>query len=99
MGQPYKWPEPSWLSEITDPRDKAEAAAKFTLALAALYCTPKGNLDDLSRACNSSPSRVRVSRKLGRVTPQLAIAIEACLGRELFPRELFCPDHFVAGGE
>lgn len=96
MGQPFRWPEPRWLAEI-DPQDRAAAEVKFYLALAAAYCTEKGSVEGLGRACTGSASRVRVSRKRGSVSPKLAIEIERQLGRELFPRELFRPDLFETG--
>lgn len=99
MGQPFSWPEPDWLSAITDPQLQSMARIRFFLALAAIYCSEKGNLQELSTTCGKMAGAVRTGRWRARPGPQLAIGIEEALGRHLFPRELFRPDLFAGQGE
>lgn len=95
---PFTWPAPSWLGEIADPATREEARVRFYMALAALYCTENGRLDDLARCIDKPKGTVRTQRYRARPSPSLAIGIETTLGRELFPRELFRPDLFTVKG-
>lgn len=65
--------------------------ARFLLRLAALYYSPEGKLNTLSRDLGLNSSSLA---GLDNISADLAVKLENILDRELFPRELFRPDLF-----
>lgn len=89
-----KWPEPRWLKDI--PESEREAAClRFHLNLAILYATPEMSNQAFTDAIGVSESAISHVKRRGRITGELAVAIENVTGREHFPREMFRPDLFT----
>lgn len=93
MSTKFEWPMPAWLAQTPDV-DRPQARTRFLLCLAAVYVAERGNQSKLARAIGSHIKTVLAAGDRGQVSPEMAIAIESVLGRELFPRELFRPDLF-----
>lgn len=84
-----KFPIPAWV----EPEQRAE----FAVRLAAFYYTMGGSLGDLSEALDGSRSLLHMALKSkGGINAQTCIRLEELLGRDMFPREFFRPDIFVA---
>jgi hypothetical protein len=84
-----KFPIPAWVTP--------EQRPEFVLRLAASYLTMGGSLGDLSEAIGSSRPMLHMALKSpGGINAQTCIKLEERLGRDLFPREFFRPDIFVA---
>jgi|SRR5690349_3709939 len=84
----HKWPEPAWIAEL--PKEKrGPAKVRYYLSVAAAWHSEAGTLTELSRSLGRHEAHLNVSRKRGKVSPELAVEIEQKLGRECFPRELF----------
>lgn len=84
-----KFPIPAWVA----PEERTE----FALRLAASYLKMGGSLGDLSEALGGTRPMLHVALKSkGGVNANTCIKLEEVLGRELFPREFFRPDIFVA---
>ncbi len=98
MSTKFAWPEPSWLASTQDDV-QAQVRTRFFLCLAAAYCGERGNHARLARTIGMNVQAVHSARERGQVSPEMAIAIESALGRELFPRELFRPDLFTIPAE
>jgi hypothetical protein len=83
-----KWPEPAWIAALPE-IEHGPARVRHFLNLAAAYHGESASLADLSLALGYSKPYLNVARQRGRVSPELAVKIEATLGRDRFPRELF----------
>jgi hypothetical protein len=84
-----KFPIPAWVTP--------EQRPEFVLRLAACYYTMGGSLGDLSEALEGSRPMLHMALKSkGGLSAQTCIKLEELLGRDLFPRECFRPDIFVA---
>lgn len=71
--------------------------AEFVVRLAALYHKMDGSVGDLSEAIGGSRSMLHMALKSkGGLSAPTCIKLEELLGRELFPREFFRPDIFIA---
>lgn len=89
MQKSAHFPIPAWV----EPEQRVE----FALRLAALYHHKSGSLGKLSEALNGSSSMLHMALKNpGGLTAKTCIQLEELLGREVFPREFFRPDIFVA---
>ena len=74
-----------------------EQRAEFAVRLAALYHKMDGSMGDLSEALGGSRSMLHMALKSkGGLSAPTCIKLEELLGREMFPREFFRPDIFVA---
>ena len=93
--QNNNWPEPVWIDRLSE-IEREKARVRFYLNLAASYFSEDGTLTNLSEGAGFSATAINAARKRGRVSPDLANKIEAALGRDLFPRELFNPV-FISG--
>lgn len=98
MPHSFQWPMPGWLAALPDDAAKV-AKTRFLLCLAASYSGDRGSLSKLGRRLGVPAQTIHGAADRGQVTPEMAIALEALLGRELFPRELFRPDLFELPGE
>lgn len=96
MPDPFRWPEPQWLGEITDEDERKRARIHFHLRLAALYCSQEGGLNSLAMSAGYQPGSIKAHRDRALPGHRLAKAIESAVGREHFPRELFAPDIFAS---
>lgn len=89
MSKQNHLPVPSWVAP--------EQRQEFAVRLAAAYFAMGGSLNDLSRAIGRSQGYLHMSIKAEQgLTAETCIALEKLLGRELFPREFFRPDIFIA---
>lgn len=89
MSQSEKFPIPVALAP--------EQRAEFAVRLAALYHKMDGSMGDLSEAIGGSRSMLHMALKSkGGINAVTCIKLEELLGRDLFPREFFRPDIFVA---
>lgn len=94
MSLKNQWPEPDWLDSL--PVAEREASkVRVLLSLAAIYASPSGTAAALAHALDMRPTALLQARSRGQVSGEMAVKIEAVLGRECFPRELFRPDLFV----
>lgn len=89
MSKPEIFPLPEWVTP--------EQRPEFALRIAALYCCMSGSLGDLSEKLGDSRSylHMRLKGKDG-LDARTCIRLEEALGRDLFPREFFRPDIFIA---
>lgn len=90
MSSPALFPVPSWVQ----PEDRQ----RFAVALAALYHNPTGSISVLSEALGLSRATLNMALKGPGISERNCLALEALLGRDLFPREFFRPDLFDAKG-
>lgn len=88
MSKSKTMPVPGWVR----PEEKQE----FAVRLAALYFTMGGSLGDLSEAIGASRSMLHMAVKGSGISAQTCVDLEKLLGRDLFPREFFRPDLFIA---
>lgn len=88
MSEKSVFPVPTWV--------KPEDHQRFAVTLAALYHNPQGSVSTLSQALGLSSATLSVAiHPNGHgLTRRSCLALEALLGRELFPREFFRPDLF-----
>lgn len=93
-----QWPMPAWHDSLPA-EEKAAAKLRMLLSLAALYATEAGTATALAQALGVGDTAVIQARIRGKVSGEMAVKLEALLGREHFPRELFRPDLFVIGAE
>lgn len=89
---------PSWLAEIPDV-ERSKARTRFLLCLASAYTAERGDKTKLAQAIDAKVKTMHAANERGQVSPEMAIAIETALGRDLFPRELFRPDLFTLPAE
>lgn len=88
-----RMPEPAWLTGEKDP-EFTKKRTRFWLSIACLYYSESGQSGDLAKAIGLTPNSFAVMKTRGKVSPEIAVALETALGRERFPRELFRPDIF-----
>lgn len=93
-----QWPMPSWLDSV--PEDERDATKlRILLSLAAIYASECGTASRLAECLGAGPSAILQAKARGKISGEMAVKLEALLGRELFPRELFRPDLFLIGAE
>ncbi len=91
MTSKTSFPIPCWVS----PGDKQ----KFAVALAAVYHNPSGSIAKLSEALGLSHATLHMALKSSDgLRKSHCLALEALLGRDLFPREFFAPELFADEG-
>lgn len=88
MSKPPMMRVPDWVTP--------EQRQMFVCRLAAVYHNDTGSLGKLSLAMGGSSSLLHMALKGNGLTAQHCIKLEDLLGRELFPREFFRPDIFIA---
>jgi len=88
MSATKMFPAPAWMEP-----DKRQW---FAIKLAALYHNKAGSVSELSVALGGSSTMLHMAVKQSGLTPNHCIQLEHLLTRELFPREFFRPDIFVA---
>jgi hypothetical protein len=84
---------PAWIGQL-EPDAQEKARCRYLLRLAALHYSSAGHLAVLSKACGLAAGSLA---QLDQVSATLAIRLEAALGRDAFPRQLFRPDLFESG--
>jgi len=89
-----KWPMPAWHDDLPE-GERAAAALRHLLSLAALFASREGTATALAKALGVGNTAVLQAKVRGKISGEMAVQIEALLGRDLFPRELFRPDLFV----
>lgn len=92
-------PSPAWVMQHDTPSQVDHARLCFLIRLAALYHNERGSLGLLSTAIGMSEPALAMVCKRGTITGEIAVAIEAKIGRALFPREMFRPDLFTLPAE
>lgn len=92
------WAMPAWHDEMPE-AERAAATIRHLLNLAAIYATREGTATALSRALGVGDTAILQAKVRGKISGEMAVKLEALLGRELFPRELFRPDLFVVEAE
>lgn len=92
------WPMPAWHDEMPE-AERAAAVLRHLLNLAAIYATREGTATALSKALGVGDTAILQAKVRGKISGEMAVKLEALLGRELFPRELFRPDLFVVEAE
>lgn len=90
----HPWPEPAWLDGIADPIEKEQELHRLLLGLARLFHSREGTSIKLADTLGVTPNALAQYRIKGKVPPDMAVAIERALGKELLPRVLFHPDLF-----
>lgn len=88
-----RMPEPTWLAGEKDP-ELSKKRTRFLLSLACVYYSESGQASDLAEAVGMTPNAFAVMKTRGKLPPEMAVALETALGRDLFPRALFRPDLF-----
>lgn len=88
MSSPVQFPVPGWVQ----PEDRQ----RFAVALAALYHNPTGSISELSKALGLSHATLNMALRGPGISERNCLALEALMGRDLFPREFFRPDLFPA---
>jgi hypothetical protein len=84
---------PSWLEDL--PEDERDAAkARFLVRLCALYDNPASSIGNLSEALGYQRNSLITITK-GGISPNVALALERRLGREIAPREVLNPAYFA----
>jgi hypothetical protein len=97
MSNTFEWPEPDRIGAIADDKDHGRARLCYLLDLALVYSGMKSY--DFAMALGNSRHTIYNLKKVGTISPEMAIRLETMLGRKHFPRELFRPDMFVISGE
>lgn len=93
-----KWPMPAWHNDLPE-EDRPAACLRHLLNLAAIYASREGTATALAQALGVGDTAILQAKVRGRVSGEMAVKLEALLGRERFPRELFRPDLFVVETE
>lgn len=83
---------PAYIESLPEDERKT-AECRFLIRQAALYYSPTGALRNLSVALGFNANSLS---SLEAISPKTAVRLEELLGKELFPRHLFCPDIFEA---
>ena len=99
MSGSFEWPQPKWLENISDEKQRDRARVRFYVGLAALYHNEKGRFDVLDQAMGLRSGACKTERFSGYPGARFSISVEKAVGRDLFPRELFRPDLFVVEPE
>jgi hypothetical protein len=73
-----------------------EQYQRFAVRLAALYYCEDGGLGALSTALGYSTTALHMALSGKGLNADHCIKLENLLGRDLFPREFFRPDIFIA---
>lgn len=94
MTKPFQWPLPSWLADLPE-KERDDAYNFFLLELVRIYSGPRATAREFSLRLGYSEHVVYNMKKVGTISPEMAMSIEKLMGRELFPRELFRPDYFA----
>src|SRR5688500_4377125 len=92
---PRPWPSPTWLDGVADETERESERLRVLLGLACIYHSRRGKLADLAESLGITANALAIAKARGQVSPEMAIALEKALGRDLFPREAFRPDIFV----
>lgn len=79
---------PEWVTPDTYQR--------FAIRLAALYFSENGEMSVLSEGLGYSRSALHMALNGKGLNADHCIKLENLLGRDLFPREFFRPDIFIA---
>lgn len=85
---------PKYIDDLPEDQ-QAQARCRFLVRLAALYYSPEGKLNKLSKALDLHENTLATTDS---ITAEMAVKLESLLGRDLFPRELFRPDLFDVEG-
>lgn len=91
MSKSFPMRVPKWV--------KPEQRQRFAVRVAALYYSEDGGLATLSKALGYSSSTLHMALGSKGLNADHCIKLETLLGRELFPREFFRPDIFIASAE
>lgn len=81
---------PPRIEALTEPQ-REHARLRYVLLLAAVWYSRSGTLAELAEDCGYNKGLFSTCMTRGEVTPDIALALEKTLGREHWPRELFCP--------
>jgi hypothetical protein len=81
---------PAYIESLPEAEREA-ATCRFLVRQAALYYSPSGALRPLSIALGFNPNTLS---NLDAISPRTAVRLEELLGKDLFPRHLFCPGVF-----
>lgn len=87
---------PRFIQDMPEGEAREQATQRFVLRLAALYASVEGTSAELSQQLGIS--KAMMMYLLGgqkRISPELSIAIEKQVGREVVQRELLRADLFV----
>lgn len=85
---------PQWIKDLPD-GEREDARRRFLLRTAALHYSRDGHLKALSTGIGLAEGTLATYLSAGQaLTAEIAIKLEECLGRKLFPRELWRPDLF-----
>lgn len=85
---------PNYIDELPEDQ-QGIARCRFLVRLSALYYSPEGKLNKLSKALDLHENSLATTDS---ISAEMAIKLETLLGRDLFPRELFRPDLFTVEG-
>jgi hypothetical protein len=88
MSKPPIMRVPEWVTP--------ENYQRFALRLAALYYNENGRVHDLSLGIGLSQSALHMALSYKGLNADHCIKLEKLLGRDLFPREFFAPNIFIA---
>lgn len=88
MSKPTMMRVPGWVAP--------EQYQRFALRLAALYFSEDGGLGALSEGLGYTRPALHVALSGKGLNADHCIKLENLLGRDLFPREFFRPDIFIA---
>lgn len=85
---------PQWINALPE-AERPAARTKFLLKTCSLYATQDGRIQDLSRALGYSPRTLfQMSAGYEVMNPNVAIALEKLLGRDVVTREILLPELF-----
>lgn len=88
MSKPSLMRVPEWVTP--------DHYQRFAVRLAALYFCEDGGMGALSKALGYSSTALHMALNGKGLNADHCIKLESLLGRELFPREFFRPDIFIA---
>lgn len=85
---------PNHITNLPE-ENRSVAELRYLIRLAALHYSPGGTVGALSEALGLHTNTLAGSTS---VTAEMAVKLEELLGQDRFPRSLFRPDLFTAGG-
>lgn len=90
------WPDPKWLRDLPE-SEQSKSRVRVCLTIACIYHSDKGRAGSLAESIGMTANAFALMKLRGEVPPKTAVELEKELGRDLFPRECFCPEIFEVG--
>lgn len=89
---------PLWYESVPE-EDRDTVKLRLLLSIAAIYASQDGTATKLAELLGVGNTAILQAKFRGKISGEMAVKLESCLGRDHFPRELFRPDLFTIESE